>query len=365
MRSILNFKSLASGLFLAFILFTYLCCSQPEKSLIVWTWEGFVTDEMLRKFEASTRIKAKISLISSNADSFNRIAAGAEVDILAVSHNQLLKLLERDLLSPLPQEKLPSFSNLLPQFQHAYWTRWDGSSFGQGNLYAVPFVYGVDALAINSEKIDIPDEGVSFGILWDKRYRKKVATQDGPPVIYKTLMYLGIDPDEFFNNDMPQKSERYYLVKEKAQELKENSLKFWDTGQEAMSLLIQEDVWIEVLWDGHIRKIQAEGYPISLVIPKEGTAIWCDAYVILARSARKEEALKWLNFNLQPEIASEISKSGGFTTCNEKALALLPAELRKKLIYSPEEFSRLRWTENLPLNLERLRVEMWHEILAE
>ncbi len=365
MHKTLKCNSIVIGIFLFLICFSYLSCSKLEKNLIIWTWEGFVTDEILRKFEASTGIKAKISLISSNADSFNRIVAGAEVDVLAVSHNQILKLLEKDLLEPLPEEKLPSFSNLLPQFQHAYWTRWDGSSFGKGSLYAMPFVYGVDALAINSEKIDIPDEGLSFGILWDKRYRKKVATQDGPPVIYKTLMYLGIDPEEFFHNDMPQKTERYYLVKQKAQELKENSLKFWDTGQEAMSLLIQEDVWIEVLWDGHIRKIQAEGYPISLVIPQEGTAIWCDAYVILANSTRKDEALKWLNFNLRPEIASEISKSGGFTTCNAKALELLPAELREQLIYSEEEFSRLRWTENLPLHLERLRVEMWHEILAE
>jgi spermidine/putrescine-binding protein len=365
MHKTLKCNSIIITLFLFIIFFTCLSCSKSEKNLIVWTWEGFVTDEILRKFETSTGIKTKISLISSNADSFNRIVAGAEVDVLAVSHNQILKLLEKNLLQPLPEEKLPLLSNLLPQMQTAYWTRWDGSSFGKGSLYAVPFVYGVDALAINHANINVPDEGLSFGILWDERYRKKVATQDGPPVIYKTLMYLGIDPEEFFNNDMPQKTERYYLVKEKARELKENSLKFWDTGQEAMSLLIQGDVWIEVLWDGHIRKIQAEEYPISLVIPKEGTAIWCDAYVILARSARKEEALKWLNFNLQPEIAADISKAGGFTTCNEKALALLPTELRKKLIYSEEEFSRLRWTENLPLNLERLRVEMWHEILAE
>lgn len=351
-------------LFLTFSL-VYLCCSSQERSLIIWTWEGYAPAAVVQKFEDSTGIKARISLISSNADSFNRIVAGARVDMLAVSHNQLLKLLERNLLEPLPEEKLPSSSNLSPFFQKASWCRWDGSSFGQGPLYAIPFVYGVDALAVNHEKIKIPEEGLSFGILWDKRYEKKVATQEGPPAIFKTLMYLGIDPADFFDNDLSQRSERYYLVKEKVRELKDNSLKFWDTGQEAINLLIQGDVWAEILWDGHIRKIQDEGYPISLVIPKEGTAIWCDAYVVLANSSRKEEALAWLNFNLQPEIAAEISRSGGFTTCNEKALALIPQELKQRLIYSTEEFSRLRWTENLPLHLERLRVEMWHEILAQ
>jgi len=195
MRKFFDDIKLKIGLFVLLILCIYLCCSKPEKTLIVWTWEGFAPPEIIHKFKQLTGIQVKLSLIASNADSFNRILAGAKVDVLAVSHNQILKLLEKNLLAPLPEGKLPLFSNLLPQMQTAYWTRWDGSSLGKGPVYAVPFVYGVDALAVNHEKVSIPEEGLSFGILWDKQYRKKVATQDGPPVIFKTLMYLGIDPD--------------------------------------------------------------------------------------------------------------------------------------------------------------------------
>ena len=82
----------------------------------------------------------------------------------------------------------------------------------------------------------------------------------------------------------------------------------------------------------------AEDKETYYFIPKEGSQIWVDNVVILAKAPQRDLAEKFLNYVLEPEIGAKISNFTQFTTPNAAAKKLIDPELLKNpAIYPSEE----------------------------
>ena len=131
--------------------------------------------------------------------------------------------------------------------------------------------------------------------------------------------------------------------------------------QEAKNLLIQQkplvqayvidqvrdkmlggEAAIGVIYSGEMLYLQEEAERLNLdfdleyVIPKEGTNIWIDSWVIPSNAKNKKNAEKWINFLCRPDIAKRNFEYITYATPNQGAFELLEEETRNNKAVFPD-----------------------------
>ena len=103
------------------------------------------------------------------------------------------------------------------------------------------------------------------------------------------------------------------------------------------SLLIDEDATIGMAWNGDLYKAWLENPKLSFIIPKDGFELWIDSFVILNNAPHKNNAYRFLNFLLRPDIAKECSLAVSYATANLAAYQLLPPHVKNNpILYPPQ-----------------------------
>jgi spermidine/putrescine transport system substrate-binding protein len=201
-------------------------------------------------------------------------------------------------------------------------------SFDPKNKYSVPYLWGSTALCYNDKYIK---ENVnSFNILFDQKYAHKILlTDDLREVFHIALKLLG-----YSGNDTNE--EHIEQAYEKLKTLIPN-VKIFNSFSPKLNY-INEEVILGVNHNGEAYLASLENPDIKYVYPKEGSILWVDSFVIPSNVKNIENAYRFINFLLRPEIAKEISETTGFATTNKAAMLLLPKEIQNNpTIYPSKE----------------------------
>lgn len=96
-----------------------------------------------------------------------------------------------------------------------------------------------------------------------------------------------------------------------SQELKSlNSQVLTYTSDNYLQSLLSDDTLAAVGWTSDMYKAQKLNPNLKVVIPKDGTALWSDIWVIPKGDPKGEVAIaatEWMNFCLTPAIAAQIT----------------------------------------------------------
>jgi len=134
--------------------------------------------------------------------------------------------------------------------------------------------------------------------------------------------------------------------------------------------LANGDICVAIGWSGDIfqAKTRAEeaknGVEIEYSIPKEGTMIWFDNMAIPADAPHPENALKWINFILKPEIEAANSDYVAYANPVPASKALMSKEIADNpVIYPPEEvMTKLFAVPTKAEKFNRLQTRAWTTI---
>lgn len=278
--------------------------------LNLFIWSNYLPDSVIREFENRYGAKINIELYDSNEAMLARLqSGGANYDIAVPSDYMVTVLREQGLLADIDRESLSNFSNLDPQFV--------GLAHDPDNHYSVPYLWGTTGIGYRKDKVEGTVD--SWSIMWDSRYRDRMAMLDDVrEVIGAALRRLGKSINTIDANDIKQAGE--LLVEQKP------LLKAYDSGG-FDQLLLSGDAWIVQGYSGQIAKAALEDPNIAYVVPKEGCTLYVDNLCILKNSTHSDLALQFINFILEPRIAAEISNQTGYATANLAARAFIKAEL--------------------------------------
>ena len=75
------------------------------------------------------------------------------------------------------------------------------------------------------------------------------------------------------------------------------------------------------------------GVDIAYTIPKEGAMIWIDMMAIPADAPHPENALKFIDYILRPEVAAKISDTVAYANPNAAATKLVDPEDQRRSEY--------------------------------
>ncbi len=306
--------------------------------LNITTYDKFLPQEFLDKFQKDTGIQVNIRLTDDQGKQYNLLTAeGANpsTDIVTVAGHRYSQFIASKLLQPLDTGKIPNWKNLNTAYQDAPWARVDN------NLWGLPILAGYEGLARN---VDYVKDAPSWDIMFDPQYKGQTSyiVSDFMTIV---MQYLGHDGDfvSYVDKaDVAQKATneaRDFLIKNK-----DMVRKYYDAGSEVQQMFINEDIYLAHSWSGPAAKLIIDGHPIQLSVPKEGTFGFCYTLNVVNNAPNAENAYKLLDAVLaSPEVGAAMTRQSGYSSTingvgdllndREKLASTLPQEELERIVF--------------------------------
>ncbi|MGE0146674.1 MAG: extracellular solute-binding protein [Parvibaculaceae bacterium] len=309
-----------------------------SKTLNVTTYDKFLPAEFLEKFQKDTGIEVNIRLTDDQGKQYNLLAAeGANpsTDMVTVAGHRFSQFIASNLLQPIDTDRIANWKNLNPVYQNAPWARVNGK------LWGLPILAGYEGLAVNTEYVKDPE---SWAVMFDPQY-KGMTSYIVSDFMTIAMKYLGYDGDFVTYVDKREEAQkatdaaRDFLIKHK-----DMVRKYYDAGSEVQQMFINEDIYLAHSWSGPAAKLIADGHPIQLLVPKEGTYGFCYTLNIANNAPNAENAYKLLDAILAtPEVGASMTRQSGFAstisgvpellTEKERAANSLPQEQVERIVF--------------------------------
>ena len=130
--------------------------------------------------------------------------------------------------------------------------------------------------------------------------------------------------------------------------------------------MIGNEAAIGVIYSGEAIYTQKENPNLEYVIPKEGSNIWIDSWVIPKNAEHKENAEKFINFLCRPDIALKNFEYITYPTPNKGAFELLDEDMQNNKAVFPD-IDSLKDSEvyqYLGDDTDAIYNELWKEVKA-
>ncbi len=336
-----------------------------EKVLNVYNWSDYIGEHTVEKFEKATGIKVNYDVYDSNETLETKLLTGhTGYDVVVPSGAFLGRQIQAGVYRTLDKAMLPNLTNMDPVLMKA------ASAFDPGNSHSVPYFWGTDGIGYNVKKIQerMADAPVnSLDMIFKPELAKKFADcgitmLDTPTEILQiALRYLGKDPYSSKKEDY--KAAEDMLLKVRPYIKYFHSSRYIDD-------MANGEICLALGWSGDFliaasRAADAKnGVEISYRIPKEGTLLWIDNLAIPADAPHPENAMKFINFLMQPDIAADGSNFVNYATPNKAAAPLVNADLRSNPdVFPPDDVMAKLFADKVATQaLDRLRTRTWTRI---
>jgi spermidine/putrescine transport system substrate-binding protein len=193
-------------------------------------------------------------------------------------------------------------------------------------LSGVPNDYGSTGIAYNTDRIskdEIEEKGAK--ILLDPKYKKKISgNDDWQTRIWYAALQSSQNPNNIKNMD---------AVWDKLRERHDLALKYWSSGAELMSLLVNQEVWVTDAWSGRIGALIEAGHPLGFYNPPN-SFYWQEQLVVL-KGSPLEACEKLLNFLLKPKIQIGVARGQAYPPVLDPSKVNMPKDVQQLLDFDP------------------------------
>ncbi len=321
--------------------------TKHENVLHICTWSNYFPETSIQAFTAKTGIRVELSYTSSNEELFSKLKAGATgFDIIQPSDYMLRQMNQLGMLGAIDPSKIPNLVHLEEFYKNL--------PYDPGLKYSIPFTWGTTGIAINTEKVKIPEGGVGWDILLNSPDTKHTSVLDDMREVFSaTLLYQKQNPN---TRDLAILK----AAKEEISKVKERVLLFTS---EPKPLLLNGEINIAHIYSTDAIQASAQNPKIKYFIPKEGGIVWTDNFAIPKSSPNSEMAHAFINFFLDPDNAVELVTANHLATPSKTLKAKLPeSERNNPEIYpSREVMSKMHFLEEIGETLLFIN-KLWTEI---
>lgn len=341
--------------------------SEPAAAaqLNIYNWADYIGHHTIEEFERATHIKVVYETFDSNETLEATLMVGhSGYDIVSTTTAFYGRQIKAGAYLPLDKSKLPNLHNIDPAVMAIQ------AQVDPGNRYAVPYLHAMNGFAYNVEEIKrrMPDAPTdSLAMLFDPAVIAKFADcgvtfLDSPEdVIQLALAYLHRDPNSQSLEDLDAAERTVLAVRPYIRTFDSND--YWHQ-------LASKDVCLSIAWSSDyfvaqsLAREDGTGVKLAFTLPKEGSNITYNAFLIPASAPHPGAALAFLNFILDPKVIAEITNDIHYGNDNLAARPFVnPAILSDPSIYPPPALrSRLYLPKELAPDYDRARTRAWTRI---
>lgn len=319
--------------------------------VIVYNWGEYIDPDTIKMFEEETGIEVVYDEFETNEIMYPKVESGAaEYDVVCPSDYMIDKMIQNGLLQELNYDNIPNAKkNIGAQYYE------QANDFDPGNKYAVPYCWGTVGILYNKTMVDEPI--TSWAQLWDEKYADNILMQDSVRDAFMVAEKLNgfsmntVDPTEL-------ETAKNALIEQKP-------LVQAYVIDQVRDKMIGGEAAIGVIYSGEAIYTQRENPDLEYVIPKEGTNVWIDSWVIPKNAPNKENAEKFIDFMCRGDVALKNFEYITYSTPNDAARDLIEDEdLKNSQIAFPDlsQYSGLETFTYLGEDGDSLYNDMWKEV---
>ena len=320
--------------------------------LNLYNWKDYIGSNTLKNFEKETGIQVHEINFQEEEEVLGAVQSNLAAFDLVVSSDELVRqMVKMKLLAPFDYTKIPNFKYIGQQYRNPI--------CDPEQKYTIPYLMGSTGMVVNKKYIKGTTDIDTWNVLWDSRYRGKLAMLNNPlEVVSAACKLLGYSINTV---DFEQMKDVTKILTEQKKLLQG----YYDINT-IKELMIKEDLWAAQVYSGEGLAAADENKNIEYIIPKEGATIWMDFFVMPRDAVHQEEAHEFLNYILRPEVIAPIASELWYATPNEAARPLMNTEVVKsRSVYPPQEVMiRCEFIKNTG-EVMRLISPLWSDLTVE
>lgn len=321
-----------------------------SEKLIVYNWGDYVDPKTIELFEEETGISVTYEEYETNEIMYPKILSGAiAYDVVCPSDYMIQRMIENDLLAKLNLDNIPNIKNMDSIYME------QSRSFDPDNAYSVPYCVGTVGILYNKTMVHEPVD--SWDILWDSKYADSILMQDS----VRDAFAVALKRRGYSLNS----SKVDQLIQAKDDLIAQKPLVQAYVVDQVRDKMIGNEAALGVIYSGEAGYTKRENPNLEYVIPKEGSNVWIDSWVIPKNAKNKENAEKFINFMCRPDIALMNFEYLTYATPNKAARSLIKdEETRNSKILFPnaEDLTNCETFQFLGDDVDSYYNELWNKV---
>jgi spermidine/putrescine transport system substrate-binding protein len=329
--------------------------AQEPTELNALVWCDHTDPELLAPFEEANDVKVNVKDYEGTGVALGILEQSqpGDWDVFVVDSVDVPRVAEAGWLAELDPDDFP-WDDFFPEVDLP------DTHYVDGVLYAVPEKFGYNTIAYDAEKVD-PAAMRDIGSLWDPQFAGRLAVYDYYiPLMELVAIALGLEPSAITEADLP-------AISEKLAELKAQAALVGDVVTVQTALATGE---VDIIAGGGeyvTAGLESELPQLDWVLPDQGGIRWQQAIGVVADSAKRDLATKFVQYIVSPEGQARLATSSCYWA--------MPANSHAAL--TDEEKAILRWDEQpgfiansdpyfIPdAELDAAMLEVWTDFLAQ
>ncbi len=307
------------------------CTSGEPRSQVlkVYNWADYIDEDVLAAFPAwyekqtGEKVRVIYQTFDINEIMLTKIERGHEdYDVVCPSEYIIERMLRKDLLLPIDTAfgRTPNYiSDVSP-----YITKQIDATSAPGRVahrYAVGYMWGTCGILYNRQHVPQAD-ACTWGTLWNRKYRGKLLMKDSYRDSYGTALIYAHRRDiasgrtsvKALMNDYSPSA--ISTVERWLKALKPN-IEGWeaDFGKETMT---KGKALLNMTWSGDaqwaIDEAARVGVSLGYEVPREGSNVWFDGWVIPKYARNPRAAAYFINYLCQSRVALANMQTTGYVS---------------------------------------------------
>ena len=295
-------------------------CSEAPRSQVlkIYNWADYIDESVLEDFkvwykeQTGEDIEIIYQLFDINEIMLAKIEKGKEdFDVVCPSEYIIERMLRNDMLLPIDKDfgKTENYINNVSPYIIERFSKIDCNG-KNANDYAVGYMWGTTGILYNTKYVT-EEEASTWATLHNEKFEKKIFIKDAFRDVYSTILInlrqkeladgtTTLDSLMFDSTDKSIAEVEAFLKKAK------KLVAGWeaDFGKEMMT---KEKAYINLSWSGDavwaIEQAAEVGVSLDYRVPKEGSNVWFDGWVIPKYAKNVKAARYFINFMCRSDIA--------------------------------------------------------------
>ena len=311
---------------------SFVGCNQSEarKSILkVYNWADYIDEDLLSEFEewykeqTGEEVTVVYQLFDINEIMLAKIERGKEdFDVACPSEYIIERMLKNDLLLPLNKDfgSTPNYLGNVSPYIHDVFDKIDGNG-KNANDYSVGYMWGTTGFLYNKKYVTEPEVDI-WSALWEPKFKGKLFVKDAFRDVYSPLLIYAnqerikrgeVTMDELMYDSSDESIARVEALLKKTKP----NVAGWeaDFGKEMMT---KEKAILNLTWSGDavwaIEEAAEVDVELDYIVPKEGSIVWFDGWVIPKYAKNVKAASYFINFMCKSENAIRNMEEIGYVS---------------------------------------------------
>jgi spermidine/putrescine transport system substrate-binding protein len=320
--------------------------------LQVLDWAGYENDGGQPMFAAYVKKypnnKPQFTYMTNEADALAKMRAGLKPDVFRPYVGWVKYFATSGLVEPWDAALISNFKHLNPFMVKA--------GQYQGKQYGIPDDWGFDAVLYRMDKVT--PKARSWGLLFDERYKGKIAWFDDIEMIQIAGLYLGFK-DTWNQTDAQLKQSQQLLI------AKKHLVRIiWSSETNLWEAFGSGDIWIAYAWPNDWVQMKKKKLKVVYMHPKEKPIAWVGMFMQGKGTPRSHLAHAYVDAWSSAKSAKWLEDNYGYGHANIVARPSSSDLLKALQITNPRAVTLPNAYLDRDIPRRALYAKMWEEVKA-